>query len=82
MFIDQFEKSACARSAAGLSHLWGSMENGSPDTPAAKGKKLSLSLSPSCGKRSVPLKDVGNSGNSKRFASPVKEREYMRQVKA
>ena len=50
------------------------MENGSPDAPAAKRRKLSLSLSRSCGKRSVPLKDVGN---SKRFASPVKEREYI-----
>ena len=56
------------------------MENACPneeDTPASKRKKLSLSLSRTCGKRTVPLKDVGNSGNSKRFASPVKEKEYI-----
>ena len=34
----------------------------------------SLSLSRSSGKRTAPLKDVGN---SKQFASPVKEREYI-----
>ena len=55
------------------------MENACPneDTPASKRKKLSLSLSRSFGKRTVPLKDVGNSGNSKQFASPVKEKEYI-----